>query len=284
MPATNLHGITRTLLVPLACRAIESLREDAILHDPRAVEVFHALGGSHEFLMGMGKDDQFFAALRTRKFDSLARSFLSRNPGGLIVDIGCGLDTRFHRIDNGQLDWIGLDLPEVIHLRRQWLPDADRCKTIAHSMLDLQWLDEVAQMHRPTIFLAEGVFPYFCSADVRPMLEELSKRLPQGELVFDAMSPSMSWYHNHSSSVLKRSGTLVRWDIKNPEELEAWGLCLLERWSYFEKPETRMGWSNLIRYFPPLARATYIVHYRLSQAVSLTRFNAEEAAICAASP
>jgi O-methyltransferase involved in polyketide biosynthesis len=37
----NLQGVARTLLVPLACRAIESIRPDAILHDPRAVEVYN---------------------------------------------------------------------------------------------------------------------------------------------------------------------------------------------------------------------------------------------------
>jgi O-methyltransferase involved in polyketide biosynthesis len=44
-PILNLRGVARTLLVPLACRAIESVRPDAIIHDPRAVEVYTALNG-----------------------------------------------------------------------------------------------------------------------------------------------------------------------------------------------------------------------------------------------
>ncbi len=39
MTTPDLQGIARTLLVPLACRALESIRHDAILHDPRAVEL-----------------------------------------------------------------------------------------------------------------------------------------------------------------------------------------------------------------------------------------------------
>jgi O-methyltransferase involved in polyketide biosynthesis len=39
MTAPNLQGVARTLLVPLACRALESPRPDAIIHDPRAVRL-----------------------------------------------------------------------------------------------------------------------------------------------------------------------------------------------------------------------------------------------------
>jgi O-methyltransferase involved in polyketide biosynthesis len=264
MTVPNLHGVARTLLVPLACRALESPRADAIIHDPCAVELFNALGGSREFLLGMSGHDLFAAAMRVRQFDTFARRFLARNPGGWVVDIGCGLDTRFQRLDDGQLTWLGVDLPEVIHLRRQWLPEADRCQTIAQSMLDLTWLDEVARIDKPVIFLAEGVFPYFSTGDVKPLLMAMATRFPAGELVFDATSPFMSWFHNRTSSVLKRSGAHIRWDAKTPSELEAWGLRLLEQWGYFDRPEPRLGGANLVRHIPFLANATCILHYRLA--------------------
>jgi O-methyltransferase involved in polyketide biosynthesis len=260
----DLQGVARTLLVPLACRAIESVRPDAILHDPRAVELYNALGGSRAFLLGMSEHDRLFTVMRMRQIDTFARSFLAGNPGGLVVDIGCGLDTRFYRLDSGQLNWLGLDLPEVITLRQQWLPDADRCKTIAKSMFDLGWLDEVKRINKPVIFLAEGVFPYFNTRDVKPMLTAMAERFPTGELVFDAMAPFVAWLHK-SSPVLKRSGAEARWDAKNPAELEAWGLRLLERWSYFDKPEARLGGANLLRYIPLLANTVYILRFRLGR-------------------
>jgi O-methyltransferase involved in polyketide biosynthesis len=39
------------------------------------------------------------------------------------VHIGCGLDTRFDRVDNGQVVWYDLDLPLVIGLRRKLIPE-----------------------------------------------------------------------------------------------------------------------------------------------------------------
>ena len=263
MNTPDLQGVARTLLVPLACRALESIRSDAIISDPQAVQLYQSLGGSKDFLMGMSGHDLFATVMRVRQFDTFARSFLAHHPGGLVVDIGCGLDTRFHRLDDGLMTWFGIDLPEVIELRKKWLPDSKRSKTIAQSMLDVSWLVEVARIGKPVIFLAEGVFPYFSTADIKPLVTAIAARFPAGELVFDAISPSLSWFHNRTSSVLKHSGTHVRWDAKDPSELETWGLLLLERWGYFDKPEPRLKSANLIRLFPPLANATYILHYQL---------------------
>jgi hypothetical protein len=40
-------------------------------------------------------------------------------------------------------------------------------------------------------------------------------------------------------------------------------LQLIERWGYFDKSESRLGAANIIRFIPPLARASYILHCRL---------------------
>ena len=265
MTIPNLQGVARTLLVPLACRALESPRPDAIIHDPRAVEVYNAIGGNPDFLMGMSGTDVFVTMMRARQFDMFARAFLDRNPGGLVVDMGCGLDTRFDRLDDGQMTWLGVDLPEVIDLRRKVLPDGERCKTIPQSILEISWFDEVAQLNKPVIFLAEGVFPYFSCADVKPLVMMMARRFPDGELVFDAASLFIARHHNRTSSVLKRSGTRIRWDAKNPQEVETWGVHLLNNWYYFDNPEARLRAFRWMRFIPFMAKATGIFHYRLKK-------------------
>jgi O-methyltransferase involved in polyketide biosynthesis len=137
--------------VPLACRALESSRSDAILHDLRAVEVYNALGGNPDFLMGMSKIDVFVTTMRARQFDTYARDFLTRNPGGLVVDLGCGLDTRCDRLDDGQMTRLGIDLPEVIELRQKFSPMESVVKP-SQSMLEISWLEEVMRMNKPVVF------------------------------------------------------------------------------------------------------------------------------------
>ncbi len=49
--------------------------------------------------------------IRTAVFDVWVRDFLAEHPGGTVVELGTGLNTRFERVDNGTVHWIDLDLP-----------------------------------------------------------------------------------------------------------------------------------------------------------------------------
>ena len=213
--------------MPLACRAVESARPDALLRDPRAAELLAHFDDRTDCLMGMSRLDQTFTVMRARQFDRYAQAFLISHPDGLVVDIGCGLDTRFDRLDNGQINWLGLDLPEAIALRRQVVPDAERCRSLACSMFDLTWLDEAAQMGKPAIFLAEGVFTYFTQDQVKPVITALAGRFAGGELVFDALSSFSARLHNRVHPVLQESGARINWGLDDPRSLEAWGMRLV---------------------------------------------------------
>jgi len=131
------------------------------------------------------------------------------------------------------------------------------------SMFDPSWFEGVAQLKQPAIFLAEGVFVYFSTGELKPLVQAMGARFPKGELVFDGLAPLMARLHNSTSSVLKQSGTRIRWEVKDLAELKGWGLQLIERWGYFGKSEPRLGAANIIRCIPPLARASYILHCRL---------------------
>ena len=261
MVTSDLTGVTRTLLPPLACRARESVRPDALLRDPQAVELIKNFA-EVDCLMNMSALDQTFTAMRARQFDRYACAFLQAHPDGLVVDIGCGLDTRFYRLDNGQMAWLGVDLPEVIRFRRSFLPDADRCQTLPCSMFDLAWIEEVARMDRPPIFLAEGVFVYFKESQVKPVVTALASQFPGSELAFDALSTSSVKIHNRTS-VPQQTGARLGWGIDDPVALETWGLRLLDRWGYFDDREPRVGLANLMRFIPFLANANFVLHYRL---------------------
>jgi O-methyltransferase involved in polyketide biosynthesis len=57
---------------------------------------------------------QIGVCLRTIIFDEQVVKFLQAYPDGIVVNLGCGLDTRFTRLDNGTVQWFDLDLPEVM--------------------------------------------------------------------------------------------------------------------------------------------------------------------------
>src|SRR5512136_3063214 len=118
--AQNLSGVAETLLITLYIHAMESQRPDALMKDEKAVELLTRL--SYDFdrvrRIRLTESNKVVIILRNREFDRYARDFLARNPAAVVVQIGCGLDSRFERVDNGQVEWYDLDLPDVIELLR----------------------------------------------------------------------------------------------------------------------------------------------------------------------
>lgn len=260
---SNLNQVSKTLLIPLFFRALESQRPDALVRDPKAAELVNQLKVDLSGVKKL-KNEQVNYLLRMREFDRLALAFLAEHPTGVIVDLGCGLDTRFERIDNGLVEWYGLDLPEVIELRKKLLDETPRSHFIGSSVLDFDWMDtRGVQTGKPILFLAEAVLVYLEEADVKRLLQALSQRFAGAELVCDVYSPVVVRLHPRPQAVAR-----PRWGLKNDREVEAWapGICLLSQWYYFHQPEPRLGVFQLMRYFPSLARMVRIVHYRLGEA------------------
>ncbi len=256
----NLNAVSQTLLIPLYFRAMESQRPDALVRDPKAVELVSQLDCDLSGVQKL-KGEGVNYLLRMREFDRLARAFLAEHPAGVIVELGCGLDTRFERLDNGQLEWYGLDLPGVIELRRELLDETPRSHFIGSSVLEFSWMDALSdQAGKPILFLAEAVLVYLEEADVKRLLQTLAGRFPGAELVCEVYSPVVVRFHPRPAAVAQ-----PRWALKDDRDVEAWAPCirLLSRWYYFDKPEPRLGAFQLMRYFPVLARVVRIVHYRL---------------------
>jgi len=70
--------------------------------------------------------------------DEEVKKFIEKYPDCVIVSIGCGLDTRFERIDNGKITWYNLDLPEVIETRKLFFKENDRVKNIWSGDIDFE--------------------------------------------------------------------------------------------------------------------------------------------------
>jgi len=256
----DLSAVSQTLLIPLYYRAMESQRPDALVRDPKAVELVGRLDCDFSGVQRL-KNEQVNYLLRMREFDRLASAFLAEHPDGVIVDLGCGLDTRFERVDNGQVEWYGLDLPEVIELRQALLEETPRSHFIGCSMLDLSWMGALSsQAGKQLLFLAEAVLVYLEEADVKRLVQALAQRFPGAGLVCEAYAPVVIRLHPRPPAVAQ-----PHWGLKDDRDVEAWapGIRLLSRWYYFDQPEPRLGAFQMLRYFPFVARMVRIVHYQL---------------------
>lgn len=261
----SLAGVSETLLMTLYVRARESQRPDAMIHDDKAVEMVERIECDFSRLR-MQRYDEIAVIMRMRRFDNYMRAFLARNPDGAVVHIGCGLDTRFERVDNGRVEWFDLDMPEVIELRRKLIGNkSERYHALAASVFEEGWFAEVSRYKpHPFMFVAEGVFPYFEEAQVKHLFLQLRDHFPGSELVCDAHTPFVTWADNVH---LALAGVKARlhWKLKSPRDVEGWGegIRLLEEWNYYQDDDPHLRAFRWVRLIPPLAKSSGIFHYRL---------------------
>lgn len=261
----SLGGISETLLMTLYARARETQRQNPMIHDELAVAMVNQIDADFSRLR-LQRHDEISIILRMNKFDQHVRAFLARNPDGMVVHIGCGLDTRFERVDNGRVEWFDLDVPEVMALRMQLIHnESSRYHPLISSVFDDGWLDEVSRFKsRPLLFIAEGVLPYFEEAQVKSLFLKFHERFAGCELVCDAHSPFVIWADNVHLA-LARIKVRMHWSIKQGKDVEGWaeGIRLLDEWHYIEEGETTLEAFPWLRLFPSLVKATGIFHYRL---------------------
>ena len=269
---TNLDGVAETLLITLYVRALESERPDALIRDEKAVALVKGMGYDFSRMERITKDenDKTALILRNREFDRYAQDFLARNPQGAVTHIGCGLDSRFERVDDGSVEWFDLDLPDVIEVRKRLLVvgEEPRYHLLGCSVLDDAWMDTVGALDRRThLFMAEGVFMYLEEAQVRSLVLGLAERFPGAELVFDTYRPYLVRMNNLR---MRRSEFSARYHfgLKRPKDLEGWGagVHFVGAWFPFDRPEPRLARIRWVRFIPPLGKALGIFHYRLGDA------------------
>jgi O-methyltransferase involved in polyketide biosynthesis len=268
----TLSGVAETLLLPLYNRAMESQRPDAMLKDEKAVELVTQirLDFSRVRQIPMPELLKVLRIIFTREMDRYAREFLARHPQAVVVHIGCGLDTRFERVDNGRVEWYDLDVPDVIDLRRKLIGDeAGRYHLLGCSVLKDAWLEAV-KVHspHPILFLAEAVFIYFMEAQVKSLVLTLRDHFPGAELVFDGWRPFEVWLGNRYFSLSNSQfAGLMHWGFWRGQEIEGWGdgIHLLDEWGFFDQPEPRMDsfrWmAPIFRLFKPMR----IFHFQLGE-------------------
>ena len=264
-----LSGVPESLLVTLYQRAMESQRPDALLKDERAVELVKEI--NYDFrrikLLHLNEANNLIIILRNRQFDRYARDFLRRHPDAVTVHIGCGFDTRFERVDNGQVEWYDLDLPHVIELRRQIIGgERERYHLLGFSVFDNTWLESVnAHQLRPFLFIAEGVSMYCQEAQLKSLFQALHTRFPGSELVFDAYSPFHVLFSNLQTA---RFGFRCHWGVWHGQEIEGWGkgIRLIDEWFYLDEPEPRLATLRRLRLFEIIFRTLRIYRFALGKA------------------
>lgn len=179
----GLSGVPETLLVPLVGRAMaRTCWPTLAFDDPYAERLVERLAFNAAFI-GIDRITLHACASRAAIIDDHARDFFAAHPRAFGVALGCGLDQRPERLGGAQ-EWLELDLPEVVRLKRELLGERERVRLVAGSLLDAGWLSHVPR-DRPVFVCAEGVLMYLPPDGVRAFFERVAESLPGASIAFD---------------------------------------------------------------------------------------------------
>jgi O-methyltransferase involved in polyketide biosynthesis len=235
----NLSNVSQTAILILVCRVVALEKNDPVINDPMAVHCLDRLMSivTKEEKKRIMKWKKMYTSLQARdasarahtmrSFDRIANQFISNHPGCTVINLACGLDTRFWRIENGKCRFVELDLPEMIDLKREILKNQLSYELIGCSIFDTAWIDQVTENgNSDFLLLAEGLFMYLPKHEAINLLQEIARRFTSSQLVLD-MAPE-----KYTKGIWKRIIDLEAraWDldvsivfgINNPHEIEAY--------------------------------------------------------------
>lgn len=255
-----------TLLITLYARAQPG---NPLFFDPAAREILDQVDYDFSRLRVPYKT-VILICQRAKKLDAVTRDFLAEHPGGVVLQLGCGLDNRFRRVDDGRVTWYDLDMPPVIALRRRFFPVSERYNLIAASVTDLDWVEKITSGGRPVLVVAEGLLMYLSEADVRRLVLRLHEAFPGCRMIADVFSRLTARSATRHRS-LKQTGAAIGWGLDDPSEPADWapGIRLLGEWFFTDDPDlARLNPGYRLAYrlagaFKMVQRAHRIVYYQL---------------------
>ena len=280
----ELPDVAQTGMLTFYCHVIESQNPNPILVDEKAVDISRQLNplfekSSNKLLRNLAKGkikDELVVhiTLRAKRYDEYVRAFLKKYPDGILVNLGCGMDSRFLRIDNGRLTCFDIDLPEMIEFKKRFYTETDRCHLLGMSVFDYAWMDlvEKAGKHQ-VLFMAEGLFMYLDAVKVKDLILTLQSRFPGSELVCEAVKETFTrkpWDKMVSMKLNQQMGVgknaAFTFGLRNSREMETWhpGIEYLDDWSYFDTKHPRLGWVGTMGKMSFMRGVQYTVHYRLN--------------------
>ena len=262
----KLIDVSKTsIATSLRSHIIESQKKNPIINDPMAKYCLDKL-----YSLASEKDRELLfdrklplaltnsQALRARKYDEIANEFISINPGCTVVNLGCGFDTRYWRLKNKNCEYIELDLPELIEIKKDILKEQLSYKLISCSVLDASWIDTVTKRGNNNILiLAEGLFMYLPKNDVIDLLKTISERFYNSKIALEVTNEK--YIRGLWKKIIRRkiksqlgfdAGSLFKFGVRNGQEIESYGdgIKVIEVWIYTEAEEAR---PKIAKYLTP---------------------------------
>jgi O-methyltransferase involved in polyketide biosynthesis len=211
-----LNGTAETMLQSFYARAQYSKKKHHKIYDAKAVEIVERI--DYDFTSA-GKDTTMSGGViaRTIVLDELVSQFIAEHPDCVVVNIACGLDTRFYRVDNGRIRWYNLDLPETMEVRNQIFEPTERVSNIGISVLDPAWADCISARGK-MLFIIEGLSMYLTAEENAKMLAIIRSHFDNAYVIMECLAKK--WVHKERvEQSIEKTGAKFRFGADRFEDL-----------------------------------------------------------------
>lgn len=258
-----LQGVSETLLIPLAARALMAQRDPVNFVDPLS-SAFLQMLGEKASRFESDRWNMAGACARTTILDREVKQALRGNQKTVVVNLGAGLCSRYWRFGApAGVRWVDVDLPDVIELKRQLIAKCQSEMGIAQGgwssipadVTASAWLDEIGRANdEEAIIIAEGLLMYLPEPAVKALLDRLVTRYAGGRMYLETWSPFVSTVWGYLSRRIRKTGTRVRWGLRQPTTLTDWNSKIRVQNAWSPGDVNPQEWGFL-RYAPRIRRS-----------------------------
>lgn len=178
-----MNNVNKTLYIPLYGKAYVS-RRNLFLQDPTAETIWEKEGFA---LKGKAKSKwlAYNMGMRSAVFDRWTAKKMSESPDAVVLHLGCGMDSRVHRLGAGTKLWFDVDFPDVIGERQRYFAQTPAYHMLGCDLREDGWLD-VLPSAGTAIVVMEGVSMYLTNEELQQLLSRLCRRFEKLHILMDS--------------------------------------------------------------------------------------------------
>lgn len=177
-----MDAVSKTLYIPLYGKAYVSQR-GLILQDKTAEAIWAEAGFP---LKGKAKSKwlAYNMGMRSAVFDRWVLEKLHQNPEAAVLHLGCGMDSRIHRIGKHAKVWFDVDFSDVITERKKYYKETAQYRMIPSDIREDHWLEAVTG--DTVIVVMEGISMYLKPEELCSLMARLSSRFSRLHILMDS--------------------------------------------------------------------------------------------------
>lgn len=212
-----MNNINQTLYIPLYGKAYVS-KKGIILQDRKAEEIWQI---ENFPLKGKAKSKwlAFYMGMRSAVFDHWLVQKLQACSDAIVIQIGCGMDSRVERVAMQNHMWYDVDFSEVIEERTRYFTENDFYRMVGADVREEQWISELPVGHSALVIM-EGVSMYLTYDELKHLLKRLSIRFGQVHLLMDSYTTFAAKATKYKNPINEVGVTRV-YGLDDPRMLES---------------------------------------------------------------